>query len=235
MRLGSPFWREPVGAILAEGEPLVETTPHDRCEQAGLPPSALRDSRPVFPSQRWHPLTIPRQHRPRGRDETAEHGVHNRSWTRGWILVVVQFLKSGKWNAGERELASNLGIEWHAMGEDAMASPPAIPARVPNSAPERRSSPTWSQRRTARRVCSRAASTPAVGWLGPRREPVLSDSSRSITQQSLGYRGVTAESLEAALVTPHRFTCLNCCQGRDDERHTHCSSERPSRLAEEQP
>ena len=54
--------------------------------------------------------------------------------------MLVQFRKSEKWNAGERKLASNLGIEWHAMGEDAVAAPPATPAQVPNGAPERRSS-----------------------------------------------------------------------------------------------
>ena len=86
------------------------------------------------------PLTIPRQHRPREREDTAEHCVHDRSWTRGWILVVLQFLKNKKRNAGERELASHLGIEWHAMGEDVVAAPPATPAQVPNGAPERRSS-----------------------------------------------------------------------------------------------
>jgi hypothetical protein len=53
--------------------------------------------------------------------------------------------------------------------------PPAAPARAPNDAPVRRPSPPCPLRRTARRVCSRVASTPAVGRLGLRREPAVRD------------------------------------------------------------
>jgi hypothetical protein len=98
--------------------------------KAGVPYSTMAPTHPHDSSST--PAT--------GREETAEHGVHDRSWTRGWILVVLQFLKNKKRNAGERELASHLGIEWHAMGEDVVAAPPATPAQVPNGAPERRSS-----------------------------------------------------------------------------------------------
>ena len=51
------------------------------------------------------------------------------------------------------------------------------PATEPeqNDAPERRPSLSGRQRRTARRVCSRPASTLGVGRLGPRREPGIGD------------------------------------------------------------
>jgi hypothetical protein len=120
-----------------------------RLPSAAFGPEGLKAGVPF--STMAPPLTIPRQHRPREREDTAEHCVHDRSWTRGWILVVVQFLKSRKRNAGDRKLASHLRIEWHAMGEDAVAAPPATPDRAPNNAPERRPSPSNQQRRTAPR------------------------------------------------------------------------------------
>ena len=76
--------------------------------------------------------------------------------------MVVQFLKSEKWNAGERNLVSHLGIEWYAMGDGALAAPPATPARVPNSAPERWPSLCWPLRRTAPRA---AWTTPQTTFL----------------------------------------------------------------------
>jgi len=40
-----------------------------------------------------------------------------RAWARGWSVCVVQFVKSEKWQAGERKLADHLGIEWHTLGD----------------------------------------------------------------------------------------------------------------------
>ena len=51
--------------------------------------------------------------------------------------------------------------------------PPTAPALAPNDAPERRPSPSWPQRRTAPRVCSRSASMLGVGRMGPRRQPAI--------------------------------------------------------------
>jgi cob(I)alamin adenosyltransferase len=48
---------------------------------------------------------------------SAAFGVMGRAWARGWTVVVVQFLKSEKWKAGERKLADHLGIEWHTLGD----------------------------------------------------------------------------------------------------------------------
>ena len=48
---------------------------------------------------------------------SAAFGVMSRSWARGWKVVVVQFIKSGKWKVGERKLADHLGIEWHTLGD----------------------------------------------------------------------------------------------------------------------
>jgi cob(I)alamin adenosyltransferase len=52
----------------------------------------------------------------KGKSSSA-FGVMARSWARGWRVVVVQFIKSGKWKVGERKLADHLGIEWHTMGD----------------------------------------------------------------------------------------------------------------------
>ena len=48
---------------------------------------------------------------------SAAFGVMGRAWARGWTVVVVQFLKSEKWKAGERKLADHLEIEWHTLGD----------------------------------------------------------------------------------------------------------------------
>jgi cob(I)alamin adenosyltransferase len=48
---------------------------------------------------------------------SAAFGVMGRAWARGWRVVVVQFIKSGKWKVGEKKLADHLGIEWQTMGD----------------------------------------------------------------------------------------------------------------------
>ena len=48
---------------------------------------------------------------------TAAMGTALRSLARGWPVCVVQFMKSGKWHSGEARLLSQLGAEWHCMGD----------------------------------------------------------------------------------------------------------------------
>jgi cob(I)alamin adenosyltransferase len=48
---------------------------------------------------------------------SAAFGVMGRSWARGWRVGVVQFVKGGKWQTGERKLADHLGVEWHTLGD----------------------------------------------------------------------------------------------------------------------
>ncbi len=48
---------------------------------------------------------------------SAAFGVMARGWARGWRVGVVQFVKGGKWQTGERKLADHLGIEWHTLGD----------------------------------------------------------------------------------------------------------------------
>ncbi len=48
---------------------------------------------------------------------SAAFGVMTRSWARGWKIVVIQFIKGGKYKTGERKLADHLKIEWHTMGD----------------------------------------------------------------------------------------------------------------------
>ncbi len=52
----------------------------------------------------------------KGKSSSA-FGVMGRAWARGWRVVVVQFVKSGKWQVGEKKLAEHLDIEWHTMGD----------------------------------------------------------------------------------------------------------------------
>ncbi|MCU4187449.1 cob(I)yrinic acid a,c-diamide adenosyltransferase [Acidiferrimicrobium sp. IK] len=48
---------------------------------------------------------------------SAAFGVMGRAWARGWTVGVVQFVKSEKWQVGERKLADHLGIDWHTLGD----------------------------------------------------------------------------------------------------------------------
>lgn len=48
---------------------------------------------------------------------SAAFGVMSRGWARGWRVVVIQFVKGGKWKTGERKLADHLGIEFHTLGD----------------------------------------------------------------------------------------------------------------------
>jgi cob(I)alamin adenosyltransferase len=48
---------------------------------------------------------------------SAAFGVMGRAWARGWTVGVVQFVKSEKWQVGERKLAVHLGIDWHTLGD----------------------------------------------------------------------------------------------------------------------
>ena len=52
----------------------------------------------------------------KGKSSSA-FGVMGRAWARGWKVAVVQFIKGGKWQTGERKLADHLGIEWHTLGD----------------------------------------------------------------------------------------------------------------------
>jgi cob(I)alamin adenosyltransferase len=52
----------------------------------------------------------------KGKSSSA-FGVMGRGWARGWKVAVVQFVKGGKWQVGERKLADHLGIEWHTLGD----------------------------------------------------------------------------------------------------------------------
>ncbi|HVL04122.1 MAG TPA: cob(I)yrinic acid a,c-diamide adenosyltransferase [Acidimicrobiales bacterium] len=52
----------------------------------------------------------------KGKSSSA-FGVMGRGWARGWRVAVVQFLKGGDWQTGERKLADHLGVEWHTLGD----------------------------------------------------------------------------------------------------------------------
>ena len=48
---------------------------------------------------------------------TAAMGTALRAVARGWPVCVVQFMKSGKWASGEARALSQLGVEWHTLGD----------------------------------------------------------------------------------------------------------------------
>jgi len=48
---------------------------------------------------------------------TAAMGVALRALARGWRVLIVQFVKSGEWRAGEQDALQRLGAEWRALGD----------------------------------------------------------------------------------------------------------------------
>ncbi len=48
---------------------------------------------------------------------SAAFGVMIRGVARGWPVVVVQFVKSGKWHVGEEKIGRQLGVEWRNVGD----------------------------------------------------------------------------------------------------------------------
>ncbi len=52
----------------------------------------------------------------KGKSSSA-FGVMLRAVARGWKVIVVQFIKSDKWQTGERRMAEHLGIDWITGGD----------------------------------------------------------------------------------------------------------------------
>ena len=48
---------------------------------------------------------------------TAAMGTLIRAVARGWKVCVIQFIKSGKWRAGEEQVARQLGVDWWTLGD----------------------------------------------------------------------------------------------------------------------
>jgi cob(I)alamin adenosyltransferase len=48
---------------------------------------------------------------------TAAFGTVMRAVARGWKVAVIQFLKSGDWQVGEEKIATQVGVDWWAMGD----------------------------------------------------------------------------------------------------------------------
>jgi cob(I)alamin adenosyltransferase len=48
---------------------------------------------------------------------TAAFGVMMRAVARNWNVIVIQFIKSGKWRVGEEQVGRRLGVEWWTTGD----------------------------------------------------------------------------------------------------------------------
>ncbi|MEN8237748.1 MAG: cob(I)yrinic acid a,c-diamide adenosyltransferase [Actinomycetota bacterium] len=48
---------------------------------------------------------------------SAAFGVMLRAVARGWSVIVVQFIKSDKWQTGEKKMAEQLGVTWITGGD----------------------------------------------------------------------------------------------------------------------
>jgi cob(I)alamin adenosyltransferase len=52
----------------------------------------------------------------KGKSSSA-FGVMLRAVARGWRVIVIQFIKSDKWQTGERKMAEQLGVDWITGGD----------------------------------------------------------------------------------------------------------------------
>ncbi len=48
---------------------------------------------------------------------TAAFGIVMRSVARDWRVIVIQFIKSGRWKTGEEKVCRQLGVEWWSIGD----------------------------------------------------------------------------------------------------------------------
>jgi cob(I)alamin adenosyltransferase len=65
-----------------------------------------------------HATSLVLVHTGEGKGKTsAAMGIAVRALARGWKVLVVQFIKSGDWRAGEHEVLGGLGVEWRAGGD----------------------------------------------------------------------------------------------------------------------
>lgn len=68
-------------------------------------------------TRRDHPLLIVNTGTGKGKS-TAAFGIMLRAWARGYRVGVYQFVKSGRWDIGEKKAAEALGgITWESMGD----------------------------------------------------------------------------------------------------------------------
>ena len=87
----------------------------------GAVPDAARPAEPPPPhraraTRRAESLVIVNTGDGKGKTSAAM-GVVVRAAARGWRVVVVQFVKSAKWQTGERKIAGQLGVEWVTAGD----------------------------------------------------------------------------------------------------------------------
>jgi cobalamin transport system ATP-binding protein len=48
---------------------------------------------------------------------TAAFGIVMRAVARDWKVIVIQFIKSGRWKTGEEKVCRGLGVEWWSIGD----------------------------------------------------------------------------------------------------------------------
>jgi iron complex transport system ATP-binding protein len=48
---------------------------------------------------------------------TAAFGIVMRAVARDWRVIVIQFIKSGRWKTGEEKVCRQLGVEWWSIGD----------------------------------------------------------------------------------------------------------------------
>lgn len=67
-------------------------------------------------SEPRHGLVIVNTGDGKGKSSSA-FGVMLRAVARGWNVIVIQFIKSDKWQTGERKMAEELGVDWITGGD----------------------------------------------------------------------------------------------------------------------
>lgn len=77
------------------------------------PPTIAPERRPV---RRVASLVLVNTGHGKGKS-TAAFGTMIRAIARGWNVLVIQFIKSGKWKVGEETIGRRLGVDWWTTGD----------------------------------------------------------------------------------------------------------------------
>jgi cobalamin transport system ATP-binding protein len=103
--------------VLSDGERSV-VVPTRRGPE---PPAELPQAVPVEPPapvkrRRASSLVVVNTGDGKGKS-TAAFGIVMRAVARDWRVIVIQFIKSGRWKTGEEKVCRGLGVEWWSIGD----------------------------------------------------------------------------------------------------------------------
>jgi iron complex transport system ATP-binding protein len=103
--------------VLDDGERSVVVPTRRAADAAGRATAPVPVEPPAArPRARARSLVVVNTGDGKGKS-TAGFGIVMRAVARDWRVIVIQFIKSGRWKTGEEKLCRRLGVEWWSIGD----------------------------------------------------------------------------------------------------------------------